>query len=274
MRKRITSLLLTLAMLLSLVPAMGVTASAADGFVEVSTYEQLRNEVDKGSAKIKLTADIDTTSENSGVGVTTATNLSFKGSGNVLDLNGHKLKLVSNMSVYFIEILGSDLTIKDSGTGGRIDMEYGQTLLGVQRAIVVGYLLGQTKAGSLTVESGTLSSNYKPVILIECFSNLTINGGKLYAPYVEGTIGDYAIHTSHKYNDGAKTIINGGEIDGRVFIERDDSAATGSPNYGDIPETINGGTFKQIVQLRWARNGSRMRGTRSPTARSPDTGLR
>ncbi len=30
MRKRITSLLLTLAMLLSLLPAMGVTASAAD----------------------------------------------------------------------------------------------------------------------------------------------------------------------------------------------------------------------------------------------------
>ena len=256
MRKRITSLLLTLVMLLSLVPAMGVTANAADGFVEVSTYEELRNEVNKGSAKIKLTADIDTTSENSGVGVTTATNLSFKGSGNVLDLNGHKLKLVSNMSVYFIDIYSTDLTIKDSGTGGRIDMEYGHNILGVQRAIVVSRLVGNKKLGSLTVESGTLSSNYKPVILIECFGNLTINGGKLYAPYVEGTIGDYAIHTSHKYNDGAKTIINDGEIDGRVFIERDDSAATGSPNYGDIPEKINGGTFKQIVELRWAKNGS------------------
>ena len=256
MRKRITSLLLTLVMLLSLVPITAVTASAADGFVEVSTYEQLRNEVNKGSAKIKLTADIDTTSENSGVGVTTATNLSFKGSGNVLDLNGHKLKLVSNMSVYFIEIYSTDLTIKDSGTGGRIDMEYGHNILGVQRAIVVSRLVGNKKLGSLTVESGTLSSNYKPVILIECFGNLTINGGKLYAPYVEGTIGDYAIHTSHKYNDDAKTIINDGEIDGRVFIERDDSAATGSPNYGDIPEKINGGTFKQIVELRWAKNGS------------------
>ena len=255
-RSRIVSILLVLMMLLTMVPITAVTASAADGFVEVSTYEQLRNEVNKGSAKIKLTADIDTTSENSGVGVTTATNLSFKGSGNVLDLNGHKLKLVSNMSVYFIEIYSTDLTIKDSGTGGRIDMEYGHNILGVQRAIVVSRLVGNKKLGSLTVESGTLSSNYKPVILIECFGNLTINGGKLYAPYVEGTIGDYAIHTSHKYNDGAKTIINDGEIDGRVFIERDDSAVTGSPNYGDIPEKINGGTFKQIVELRWAKNGS------------------
>ena len=251
MRKRITSLLLTLVMLLSLVPAMGVTASAADGFVEVSTYEQLRNEVDKGSAKIKLTADIDTTNENSGVGVTTTTNLSFKGSGNVLDLNGHKLKLVSNMSVYFIEINSTDLTIKDSGTNGRIDFEYGGGVLGIQRAIFV-----RTKAGSLTVESGTLSSNYKPVVLIECFGNLTINGGKFYAPYSEGAVGAYVIHISHQYHDGAKTIINGGEIDGIVWIARNDSAATGTPNYGDIPEKINGGTFKQVVHLRWEENGT------------------
>ena len=106
-RKRAISILLILMVMLTMTP---MTASAADGFVEVSTYEELKNEVNKGSAKIKLMADIDTTSENSGVGVTTATNLSFKGSGNVLDLNGHKLKLVANMSVYFIEILqhGSD----------------------------------------------------------------------------------------------------------------------------------------------------------------------
>lgn len=151
MRKRITSLLLTLVMLLSLVPAMGVTANAEDGFVEVSTYEDLRNEVDKGSAKIRLVADIDTTNENSGIGVTTATNLSFKGSGNVLDLNGHKLKLVSNMSVYFIEIYSSDLTIKDSGTNGRIDLEYGEAVLGVQRAIVINRSVGVKRAGSLTL---------------------------------------------------------------------------------------------------------------------------
>lgn len=252
MKKRITSLLLTLAMLLSLLPAMGVTASAAEPeWTTVNSYADLKAAVDKGSAKIKLTADIDTTSENSGVGVTTATNLSFKGSGNVLDLNGHKLKLVSNMSVYFIEILSSDLTIKDSGTNGRIDFEYGGGVLGVQRAIFV-----RTKEGSLTVESGTLSSNYLPVILIECFGNLTINGGKLYAPYREGAVGAYVIHIGHQYQDGAKTIINGGEIDGIVWIARNDSAATGTPNYGDIPEKINGGTFKQVVHLRWEQDGT------------------
>ena len=38
MRKRITSLLLTLAMLLSLVPAMGVTASAAGTEIEAVSF--------------------------------------------------------------------------------------------------------------------------------------------------------------------------------------------------------------------------------------------
>ena len=39
MRKRITSLLLTLAMLCSLLPAMGVTASAAETWETVTTYQ-------------------------------------------------------------------------------------------------------------------------------------------------------------------------------------------------------------------------------------------
>ena len=49
-RSRIVSILLVLVMLLTMVPITGVTANAADGFVEVSTYEQLKNEVDKGEA--------------------------------------------------------------------------------------------------------------------------------------------------------------------------------------------------------------------------------
>ena len=44
MRKRMTSLLLTLVMLLSLVPAMGVTASAADDTDDTSyTEAEIRN---------------------------------------------------------------------------------------------------------------------------------------------------------------------------------------------------------------------------------------
>ena len=171
-RKRAISILLILMVMLTMTP---MTASAADPeWTTVSTYGELKDAVDKGSAKIKLTADIDTTRENSGVGVTTATKLSFRGSGNVLDLNGHELKLVSKMSVYFIEIYSTDLTIKDSGTGGRIDFEYGSGVLGIQRAVVISRSMGVKKAGSLTVDGGTLSSTYAGIILIESYGSITI----------------------------------------------------------------------------------------------------
>ena len=257
-RSRIVSVLLVLMMLLTMVPITAVTANAADGFVEVSTYEELRNEVDKGSAKIRLVADIDTTNENSGVGVTTATNLSFKGSGNVLDLNGHKLKLVSNMSVYFIEILSSDLTIKDSGTNGRIDFEYGRGVLGVQRAIVISRLVGRKQAGSLTVDSGTLSSTYLAIILIESYGSITINGGRLYAPVTNSGNSNYLIRSTNRYDidDTLQLHVNGGELDGRVILERDDSSATGTLKYKVTPIKITGGTFKQGLYATWGDNGN------------------
>ena len=55
MRKRITSLLLTLVMLLSLVPAMGVTASAAEPeWTTVNSYAELQTAVKNKQEYIKL----------------------------------------------------------------------------------------------------------------------------------------------------------------------------------------------------------------------------
>ena len=253
-RSRIVSILLVLMMLLTMVPITAVTASAADGFVEVSTYEQLRNEVDKGEAKVKLVANIDTTDENGGAGVTNQTVLKFFGNDNILDLNGHTLKLVSNTGATFIYV-NKDLTIQDSGTGGRIDFVYGPNVMHRTTAIYVSHASNEDIA-HLTVKSGTLSSTKGGITLIESIGNLTINGGKFYAPYREGHGGTYAIHTIHQYNDNAKTIITDGEFDGVVLIQRDDSAATGTPNYGDIPVQIKGGTFKQHVLFRWTEKGN------------------
>ena len=250
-RSKLISMLLTLVMTLSLVPAMGVTASAADGFVEVRTYEQLKTAVDKGDAKVKLVANIDTTNDNGGAGVTQQTALTFIGDGNILDLNGHTLKLVSNTGTTFFEVI-KRLTIKDSQGGGRIDFGYGPGIVTQTTAIHVA----DASTANLTVESGTLSSTKNGITLIESEGNLTINGGKFYAPYEEGSSGTYAIHTIHQYNDNAKTIINNGEINGVVLIQRDDSAAMGTPNYGDIPVQIKGGTFKQHVLLRWTEKGN------------------
>ena len=255
-RKRAISILLILMVMLTMTP---MTASAAEPeWTTVSTYGELKDAVDKGSAKIKLTADIDTTRENSGVGVTTATNLRFKGRGNVLDLNGHELKLVSNMSAYFIEILSSDLTIKDSGTNGRIEFIYGDSVVGIQRAVVISRSVGVKKAGSLTVDGGTLSSSYHGIILIESFGSITINGGRLYAPVSNLGNGDYLIHSTNRYDldDTLQLHVNGGELDGRVVLKRDDSSATGTLKYKVTPIKITGGTFKQGLYATWGSGNS------------------
>ena len=247
MRKRMTSLLLTLVMLLSLVPAMGVTASAADGFVEVRTYEQLKTAVDKGDAKVKLMANIDTTNENGGAGVTDQTALTFIGDKNILDLNGYTLKLVSNTGATFFEVLKS-LTIKDSGTGGRIDFEWGSSVLHRTTAIHVA----DASTVNLTVESGTLSSTYDGVTLIKSEGNLTIKGGKIQVPD-EASSHDNAkaIYTDNSYGDNCKILISGGEISGNVMFTRDDSAVAQIPKGSECPIQISGGTFKGRVRPIW-----------------------
>lgn len=280
MRKQITSLLLTLAMLLSLVPTLGVTASAADGFVQVSTYEELRSEVNKGSAKIKLIANIDTTNENGGAGLTSTTNLTFKGGGHVLDLNGHTLKLVTSVKdTHLIAVESQDMTIKDSSSSGsgRIEMEFGENLTNVQYPI---YISGM---GSLTIDGGTFSSSFNFVNYIECYgsltinggtivsnskrqvnlikcedANLTINGGKLQIPdkNEHGISYGYAVYTENRFGDNRQIVITGGEIDGKVAFTRNDSSVTGTPKYNKLPVKITGGVFKQKVYAYYSKKPS------------------
>ena len=246
-RSRIVSILLVLMMLLTMVPITAVTASAADGFVEVSTYEQLKKEVDKGDAKVKLVANIDTTNENGGAGVTDQTALTFIGDGNILDLNGYTLKLVSNTGATFFEVL-KRLTIKDGRTGGRIDFEYGSSVLHRTTAIHVA----DASTVNLTVESGTLSSTHRFVTLINSEGNLTIKGGKIQVPV--GTSSNdnaKAIYTDNSYGDNCKILISGGEISGQVIFTRDDSAVAQIPKGSECPIQISGGTFKGRVKPIW-----------------------
>lgn len=249
-RSRIVSILLVLMMLLTMVPITAVTANAADGFVEVSTYEQLKTAVDKGDAKVKLMANIDTTNENGGAGVTDQTALKFIGDKNILDLNGYTLKLVSNTGATFFEVLKS-LTIKDSGTGGRIDFEWGSSVLHRTTAIHVA----DASTVNLTVESGTLSSTYSGVTLIKSEGNLTIKGGKIQVPD-EASSHDNAkaIYTDNSYGDNCKILISGGEISGNVMFTRDDSAVAQIPKGSECPIQISGGTFKGRVRPIW-QNG-------------------
>ena len=250
MRKRMTSLLLTLVMLLSLVPTMGVTASAADDFVKVSTYEQLKTAVDIGDAKVKLVADIDTTNDNGGAGVTKQTALTFIGDKNILDLNGYTLKLVSDTGVIFFEIL-KGLTIMDSRGGGRIDFEYGSSVIYRTTAIHVAPSAG----AKLTVESGTLSSTENGITLIKCEGNLTIKGGKIETPITNSGVTPQTIYTFNSYGDGCKILISGGEIYGTTVFTRDDSSVEKFPQNGNYPIQITGGTMKGRVIPVWIEGG-------------------
>ena len=276
-RKRTISILLILMVMLTMTP---MTASAAGGFVEVSTYEQLRNEVNKGSTKIKLVADIDTTSENGNAGLTSTTNLTFKGGGHVLDLNGHTLKLVTSVKdTHLIAVESQDMTIKDSSTSGsgKIEMEFGENLINVQYPIYVSGM------GSLTIDGGTFSSSFNFVNYIECYgsltinggtivsnstkqvnlikcenANLTINGGKLQIPQKNehGISYGYAVYTENQFGDNCQIVITGGEIDGKVAFTRNDSSVTGTPKYNKLPVKITGGVFKQKVYAYYSQKPS------------------
>lgn len=217
---------------------------------QVSTYEQLKTAVDKGDAKVKLVANIDTTNENGGAGVTKQTALTFIGDGNILDLNGHTLKLVSDTGVIFFEVL-KGLTIKDSGTGGRIDFEYGSSVIYRTTAIHVAPSAG----AKLTVESGTLSSTYDGVTLIKSEGNLTIKGGKLEMPIAYDGVTPQTIFTFNSYGDGCKILISGGEIYGTTVFTRNDSSVEKFPQDGDYPIQITGGTMKGRVIPVWTKGG-------------------
>lgn len=122
MRKRITSLLLTLAMLLSLLPAMGVTASAAETWETITTCEQFAAAMTaNGQRNVRLGADIDTGTLTSGIGLLDT--LTVKGQKQ-LDLNGHTLRLFTQKDALgnLIKIENSSLTLSDSSEAhtGRI----------------------------------------------------------------------------------------------------------------------------------------------------------
>ena len=254
MRKRITSLLLTLVMLLSLVPAMGVTASAAE-WTTVNSYAELQTAVKAKKEYIKLGRNIDTKDFHySGGGLDIADWLTFEGQTCTLDLNGKTLSLmtkIGSMPAFMRVYDGSNLTIKDSQGGGQITGEFENTGAGAR------YLIHMNKS-SLTLEGGTFRATAKPygtnVNVIDYLeSNVTIKDGVTISQpehYQYGGGGSalkghgYALcEQEREFNYGdevSHVVIDGGIFDGWVrLIGYQD--ANGSVQ-------INGGTFKKGVQ--------------------------
>ena len=255
MRKRMTSLLLTLVMLLSLVPAMGVTASAEETWETVNSYAELQTAVKAKKEYIKLGRDIDTKDFHySGGGLDIADWLTFENQTCTLDLNGKTLSLLTRMGDMptFMRVYeGSNLTIKDSQGGGQITGEFENANAGDR------YLIHMNQS-SLTLEGGTFRATAKPygtnVNVIDYLeSNVTIKDGVTISQpehYAYGGGGSalkgrgYALcEQEREFNYGDKVshvVIDGGIFDGWVRL-------IGYPDTNGSVQ-INGGTFKKGVQ--------------------------
>ena len=280
MRKRITSLLLTLVMLLSLVPAMGVTASAAE-WTTVNSYEELQTAVKNKQEYIKLGRDIDTTNFHStGSGLEVEDWLTFENQTCTLDLNGKTLTLMTRllpMGVFLRVYEGSNLTIKDSSSAktGAITGAFKNYI-----ASDAGCCLFHVHGGSsLTLENGSFTvtsepheSNTDTVRAMD--SNITIkegvtisHPGKFYPEhsYKDLDGNSYALRTDGK----CKVVIDGGVFDGHVKLSgyQDTNGSiqinkgtfkkdvqvlyTAEENNSDPAVTVNGGTFEGNVYLQY-----------------------
>ena len=256
MKKRITSLLLTLARLLSLLPAMGVTASAAEPeWTTVNTYKELLDAVNDRKEYIKLGQNIDTTSYNEGIGLLKRDTLTFKYTGChcTLDLNGKTLALMSRDANMFYGIdvsLDAHLTIQDNSheKTGKISGTF-ENVLGGRDAKLI-YVTDSTltlEGGTLTVDSNPYKTNATVIDSERSFVTIK-DGVKLsqpefadsgYASDLDGA--GYALKAVTRKNGQGSVIIDGGEFDGCVNL-------TGSQAENGSVQ-INGGTFKKDVQV-------------------------
>lgn len=249
MRKQITSLLLTLAMLLSLVPTLGVTASAGEMLppLEVGTYQELRSAILSGKSRIKLKNDINTRDVYaSGVGIPEDQMIPIGYDADItLDLNGCTLALETLVrgGFSFFTVYG-ELEIKDSSPSqtGKITGKFPARLASMFR----------TQGGTLTLQSGTLmtSSNKNDVITVGNSGHVVINGGRICSATWDTSSASpcgYAVLAVSDIADVEKmeVIINDGEFDGAVgFFPRSEFTCK-EPRFH-----INGGTFKKDVLLQ------------------------
>lgn len=244
MRKQITSLLLTLAMLLSLVPTLGVTASAAEddtsySQAEIRDYDTFATYLRSfDSRDLKLMEDINYTVGIDDVSINVIRNQK-------LDLNGHKITIDASKRSGFENLLcirRGEFTLYDSKGGGELAVSFPN----------------DDKAYSIIMMSSEKED--EP-------SKFTMNGGTLtklrpsmtYTYGASGCIGDDYFN---KPENGKRSqiTINGGTINCPYAYNWDRSKPLLSLPVKAMPLalqllysnlTINGGTFNGIV---WTDN--------------------
>ena len=243
MRKQITSLLLTLAMLLSLVPTLGVTASAAEDTsyaqAEIRDYDTFATYLRSfDSRDLKLMEDINYTVGIDDVSINVIRNQK-------LDLNGHKIRIDASKRAGFENLLcirRGEFTLYDSKGGGELAVSFPND----DKAYSIIMMSSEKKdePSKFTMNGGTLTKLHP---------NMTYTYG------ASGCIGDDYFN---KPENGKRSqiTINGGTINCSYAYKWDRSKPLLSLPVDAMPLalqllysnlTINGGTFNGIV---WTDN--------------------
>ena len=242
--KRLSAWLLTLVMLLSLVPAMGVTASAADD----TSYDpgSVRNYVSFAS-QLESTTSRDLVLENDFEYTMGYDDDYIRVRNNQkLDLNGHKIRIdASRRSEFFnlITITCGEFTLYDSKGGGAIEVEFARDSKGHSIIMISPDSAGAPakftmNGGTLTrlnpLESGVYGNN-------GCISDDYFNsfkGGE--RPQI--TINGGTINCAYDWNNREMNTMSGVQYKPTALLLR----------YSQL--TVNGGTFNGIVwtdELSW-----------------------
>lgn len=257
MRKRKwLSFLLAVMMLVSAMPFSSVTAGAADGTVEVSTWDELKRALDytTNCSVVKVIADIETKDLNGHTGLH-QDNIIFMSLAmdKVLDLNGHTVnayaKYYSEVAQgYLINISHKDarLTIRDSVGGGALIGEFNQEFY---------YEFINVSKGTLVMESGTVKmlcpskDNQYTKCAIGVSGTAVFNGGEVLTQVTSPGGEKEERYLSRRLQAirgeaGGSVTINGGTFD-RVVLH---SAPT-PENRGKYELVVNGGFFRQSIAL-------------------------
>lgn len=255
-KRKWLSLLLAVMMLVSAVPFFPVTADAADGTVEVSTWAELKKalEYTTNCSVVKVVKDIETKSLNGHTGLH-QDNIIFMSMAmdKVLDLNGHTVnayaKYYSEVAQgYLINISHKDarLTIRDSVGGGALIGEFNQEFY---------YEFINVSKGTLVMESGTVkmlcpsNDNQYTKCAIGVSGTAIFNGGEVLTQVTSPGGEKEERHLSRRLQAirgeaGGSVTINGGTFD-RVVLH---SAPT-PENRGKYELVVNGGFFRQSIAL-------------------------
>ena len=255
-KRKWLSLLLAVMMLVSAVPFFPVTADAADGTVEVSTWAELKKALDytTNCSVVKVVKDIETKSLNGHTGLH-QDNIIFMSMAmdKVLDLNGHTVnayaKYYSEVAQgYLINISHKDarLTIRDSVGGGALIGEFNQEFY---------YEFINVSKGTLVMESGTVKmlcpskDNQYTKCAISVSGTAVFNGGEVLTQVTSPGGEREERYLSRRLQAirgeaGGSVTINGGTFD-RVVLH---SAPT-PENLGKYELVVNGGFFRQSIAL-------------------------